>query len=151
MPYLSATVDALIVMGLDAGPLKKSTLSVVASRSYSSTARSALDPSSYTIILMGSLALASLTKTPPRSFIIFAHSSMNVRARGPHSTEKAPVTAIVPPILISRACAPTRGLVAGNSRRTAPITTVTPIPSPRDLLRMSVPPSSRLRDPGTTS
>src|SRR5206468_3439487 len=54
MPYLSATVDALIVMGLEAGPVKKSTLSVVASRSYSSTARSGLDPSSYTIILMGS-------------------------------------------------------------------------------------------------
>src|SRR5207244_2373493 len=72
LPYLSATVDALIVMGLEAGPVKKSTLSVVASRSYSSTARSGLDPSSYTIILMGSLAFASFTKTPPRSFIIFA-------------------------------------------------------------------------------
>ena len=33
MPYFSATVEALIVMGLVAGPVKKSTLSVVASRS----------------------------------------------------------------------------------------------------------------------
>ena len=62
--------------------------------------------------LIGSLALASFTKTPPRSFIIFAHSSMKFLAVGPHSTEKVPVTAIVPPILISRACARAAGAKA---------------------------------------
>src|SRR5712692_9177203 len=142
MPYFSATVDARMVMGLVAGPVKKSTLSVVASRSYSSTARSGLLPSSYRVSLTGSLALASFTKTPPRSFIIFAHSSMNVLAAGPHSTAKPPVTAMVPPILISRGCAHAGATSAGAPVTSTAATRARSIPRTRAVVVIFRPPSS---------
>src|SRR2546425_13187608 len=100
--------------------------------------------------LIGSLAFASFTKMPPRSFIIVAHASMKFLAVGPHSTEKVPVTAIVPPILISRAWARASGAKTWEPAKSALTTTIRPRPSTRDLIPMSVPPSqgrSRLDSP----
>src|SRR3989441_4334547 len=91
--------------------------------------------------LIGSLAFASFTKMPPRSFIIVAHASMKFLAVGPHSTEKVPVTAIVPPILISRAWARASGAKTWEPAKSALTTTISPRPSTRDLIPMSVPPS----------
>src|SRR6516225_4649564 len=49
---------------------------------------------------MGSLALYSLTRTPPSAFTSFSQAFMNSTIPGPQSEEKRPVTATVPPILI---------------------------------------------------